>query len=109
MAAVFHWVWRALTEPPPSDSWKSQWGLLIFNLSVLGFALYLSFVEQSSYKGDPYEGLLVPVMLFLNQFAFFFRWPLWLTVFLRIFAVAWLLFTPFYFFYLGNVLFPAPR
>ena len=83
-----------------------SYGMLVLILGLVAWDIQWYVNLPAGYSYDPYGNGIGALALLLAHLAFQFRWPIRVTIVLRILALAWLLFAFVYVFYLSRVLFP---
>lgn len=96
------------TEPSQPAHPAFQYGMLIVILALLAWNFQWYFSLPSDYEGDRYMNLVVACMLLFSHLAYSFRWPLSVTITLRVLAWSWLIFTFLFvcYVYLVHILYP---
>lgn len=95
------------TRPPKRAHWAYQYGMLLFSLGLLIWYVWWYLSYSSYYPGDPYIGGVVILTLLFGHLAFWFSWPVHVTVALRILALGWATLCLFYAVILSQLLYPA--
>ena len=80
------------TAPAESVHPIRQYGMLVIFLVLLASQICWYLGLSASYEGDPYVTTIVILMLLFHHLAYEFRWPLIVTVALRILAMVWAIF-----------------
>lgn len=98
---------RSFIEPSKKIFPAFSCGFLAFILLLLACAIRLAVNQSPSYP-YPYGGVAIVILLLFNHLAYSFRFPIRVTVALRVFALVWLVVSLIYVFNWARFEFSRP-
>ena len=97
----FRFIWASKSANP-----SYHYGMLLFILGLLTWNILWLFSLSPTYKGDPYMGSVVILMMLLNHLAYQFTWPAPIHAVLRIVTWSWTILGLLYLVCISPLLYP---